>query len=65
MQDSFARWCFNVITFQIKRAQKLALEMGDQKVALAIQSYDLIDNQVQRLDLDLKRFESELRREGT
>ena len=37
-------------------------QMGDEKVALAEQTYELVDAHVQRLDQSLKRFEDELRR---
>jgi inhibitor of growth protein 4 len=50
---------------KIFRAQHNCVQLANQKVALAIQSYDLIDNQVRRLDHDLKRLENELKQEAT
>lgn len=41
----------NVIVFQ---------EYGDDKVQLAIQTYELVDKHIRRLDNDLARFESEI-----
>ena len=49
---------------KIKHAQHTCLQIADQKVALSIQSYDLIDNHVRRLDHDLQRLENELKQEG-
>lgn len=34
--------------------------MGDDKVQLAIQTYELVDKHIRRLDNDLARFESEI-----
>lgn len=45
-------------------AQKLfnkAKEYGDDKVQLAIQTYELVDKHIRRLDSDLARFESEIK----
>ena len=33
---------------------------GDEKMSLAIQAYDMVDNRIRQLDLDLRRFEQEL-----
>ena len=35
-------------------------ELGDDKVQLAIQTYELVDKHIRRLDNDLARFESEI-----
>ncbi|XP_065163889.1 inhibitor of growth protein 5 isoform X2 [Atheta coriaria] len=37
-----------------------AKEYGDDKVQLAIQTYELVDKHIRRLDTDLARFESEI-----
>ncbi|XP_030750189.1 inhibitor of growth protein 5 isoform X1 [Sitophilus oryzae] len=37
-----------------------AKELGDDKVQLAIQTYELVDKHIRRLDNDLARFESEI-----
>jgi len=44
----------------IKTDLKKAMELGDEKVNLAVQTYDLVDRHIRRLDHDLKKFESEL-----
>lgn len=36
-------------------------EYGDDKVSLAIQTYELVDKHIRRLDSDLARFEAELK----
>lgn len=38
----------------------LAKEYGDDKVQLAIQTYELVDKHIRRLDSDLARFEGEI-----
>ncbi|RZB77514.1 ING domain containing protein, partial [Asbolus verrucosus] len=48
---------------QLDRIQSLfnkAKEYGDDKVQLAIQTYELVDKHIRRLDNDLARFESEI-----
>lgn len=39
---------------------KTALEYSDEKVALAIQTYEMVDKHIRRLDTDLRKFEAEL-----
>ncbi|GKV19474.1 hypothetical protein SLEP1_g29733 [Rubroshorea leprosula] len=43
--------------------QKHSIRIADEKVALAVQAYDLVDTHIQQLDQHLKRFDEELRRE--
>ncbi|XP_052207784.1 PHD finger protein ING1 isoform X2 [Diospyros lotus] len=43
--------------------QKHAIRIADEKVALAVQAYDLVDTHIQQLDQYLKKFDEELRRE--
>ncbi|KAH9317705.1 hypothetical protein KI387_019474, partial [Taxus chinensis] len=43
--------------------QKDCCNISDEKVALAVQAYDLVDGQIQRLDKYMKKFDEELRRE--
>lgn len=43
--------------------QKHAIRIADEKVALAVQAYDLVDAHIQQLDQYLKKFDEELRRE--
>ncbi|KAG8369737.1 hypothetical protein BUALT_Bualt14G0044900 [Buddleja alternifolia] len=43
--------------------QKHAIRIADEKVALAVQAYDLVDAHVQQLDQYLKKFDEDLRRE--
>ncbi|KAH9574795.1 hypothetical protein CY35_01G078000 [Sphagnum magellanicum] len=47
---------------EIINAHKACLSIADEKVSLALKTYDLVDNHIQRLDKDLKKFEEELRR---
>jgi len=49
---------------QMEKIQKLfnkAKEYGDDKVQLAIQTYELVDKHIRRLDSDLARFETEIK----
>ncbi|GAB6019761.1 hypothetical protein CHUAL_001311 [Chamberlinius hualienensis] len=51
-------------TEKFEKIQKLfdiAKEYGDDKVQLAIQTYELVDKHIRRLDADLARFEAELK----
>ncbi|GKV19464.1 hypothetical protein SLEP1_g29725 [Rubroshorea leprosula] len=43
--------------------QKHSIRIADEKVALAVQAYDLVDTHIQQLDQYLKRFDEELWRE--
>lgn len=43
--------------------QKHSIRIADEKVALAVQAYDLVDTHIQQLDQYLKNFDEELRRE--
>ncbi|XP_050220341.1 PHD finger protein ING1 isoform X2 [Mercurialis annua] len=43
--------------------QKHSVRIADEKVALAVQAYDLVDAHIQQLDQYLKKFDEELRRE--
>lgn len=48
---------------RLKHIQELfskAKEYGDDKVQLAIQTYELVDKHIRRLDSDLARFEGEI-----
>lgn len=48
---------------RLKNIQELfskAKEYGDDKVQLAIQTYELVDKHIRRLDSDLARFEGEI-----
>ncbi|CAH0557548.1 unnamed protein product [Brassicogethes aeneus] len=48
---------------QLEKIQSLfnkAKEYGDDKVQLAIQTYELVDKHIRRLDNDLARFETEI-----
>ncbi|KAK4482515.1 hypothetical protein RD792_009674 [Penstemon davidsonii] len=42
--------------------QKHAIRIADEKVALAVQAYDLVDTHIQQLDQYLKKFDEDLRR---
>ncbi|QHO53345.1 PHD finger protein [Arachis hypogaea] len=43
--------------------QKHSIRIADEKVALAVQAYDLVDTRIQQLDQYLKKFDEELRLE--
>ncbi|XP_021636017.2 PHD finger protein ING1 isoform X2 [Hevea brasiliensis] len=43
--------------------QKHSIRIADEKVALAVQAYDLVDAHIQQLDQYLKKFDEELSRE--
>ncbi|KAG5077065.1 hypothetical protein JHK82_055760 [Glycine max] len=42
--------------------QKHSIRVADEKVALAVQAYDLVDTNIQQLDQYLKKFDEEIRR---
>ncbi|KAL1548325.1 PHD finger protein ING1-like [Salvia divinorum] len=42
--------------------QKHAIRIANEKVALAVQAYDLVDTHIQQLDQYLKKFDEDLRR---
>ncbi|KAA0049188.1 PHD finger protein ING1 [Cucumis melo var. makuwa] len=43
--------------------QKHSIRIADEKVALAVQAYDLVDTHIQQLDQYLKNFDEKLRHE--
>lgn len=48
----------------VKKIEKLfekSREYGDDKVQLAMQTYEMVDKQIRKLDADLARFEAELK----
>jgi len=49
------------LTAKIQKMFNKAKEYGDDKVQLAIQTYELVDKHIRRLDSDLARFESEIK----
>eukprot|EP00252_Welwitschia_mirabilis_P026338 TRINITY_DN8626_c0_g1_i1.p1 TRINITY_DN8626_c0_g1~~TRINITY_DN8626_c0_g1_i1.p1 ORF type:complete len:231 (-),score=55.07 TRINITY_DN8626_c0_g1_i1:745-1437(-) len=48
---------------EVLAEQKDCSAIADEKVALAVEAYDLVDGHIQRLDKYMKRFDEELRRE--
>eukprot|EP00947_MAST-08B_sp_MAST-8B-sp1_P000308 g308.t1 len=40
----------------IRGKRRLLVDKADEKVAIAVQTYDLVDNHIRRLDSDLKSF---------
>lgn len=44
---------------KIQNVFKAALDLGDQKVTLALQTYETVDQHIRQLDNDLSRFETE------
>ncbi|XP_015931104.1 inhibitor of growth protein 4 [Parasteatoda tepidariorum] len=49
------------ITGKIRKQFKKALDYGDDKVQLAMQTYEMVDKHIRRLDADLARFEADLK----
>jgi len=52
---------------EMEKIQKLfkdAKNYGDEKVGIAIQTYEMVDKHIRRLDGDLAKFEAELREKG-
>ena len=45
---------------KMRRLHSECVTWGDEKMSLAIQAYDTVDNRIRQLDLDLRRFEQEL-----
>jgi hypothetical protein len=45
---------------QMRTLHSECVTWGDEKMSLAIQAYDMVDNRIRQLDLDLRRFEQEL-----
>ncbi|KFM60716.1 Inhibitor of growth protein 4, partial [Stegodyphus mimosarum] len=46
---------------KIRKLFKKALDYGDDKVQLAMQTYEMVDKHIRRLDADLARFEADLK----
>ncbi|XP_067140602.1 inhibitor of growth protein 5 [Centruroides vittatus] len=46
---------------KIQKKFKKAQDYGDDKVQLAMQTYEMVDKHIRRLDADLARFEAELK----
>ena len=49
---------------KIQKMFKKAKEHGDEKVNIAIQTYEMVDKHIRRLDSDLAKFEAEMREQG-
>jgi len=48
---------------KIESAFQKSREYGDDKVQLAVQTYEMVDKHIRRLDSDLTRFEEELKQQ--
>merc|ERR1712127_69975 len=46
---------------KIQQMFKKARELSDEKVNIAVQTYELVDKQIRKLDSDLAKFESEMK----
>jgi hypothetical protein len=44
----------------IRKDYATCLEYADEKVGLAMQTYEMVDKHIRKLDQDLKKFEQEL-----
>jgi len=49
---------------KIQQMFKKAKELSDDKVNIAVQTYELVDKQIRKLDSDLAKFESEMKEQG-
>jgi len=49
---------------KIQKMFRKAKEHGDDKVNIAIQTYEMVDKHIRRLDSDLAKFEAEMREQG-
>ena len=49
---------------KIQKMFRKAKEHGDDKVNIAIQTYEMVDKHIRRLDSDLAKFEAEMRAQG-
>eukprot|EP00011_Vannellida_sp_DIVA3-517-6-12_P006151 CAMPEP_0114625028 /NCGR_PEP_ID=MMETSP0168-20121206/11064_1 /TAXON_ID=95228 ORGANISM="Vannella sp., Strain DIVA3 517/6/12" /NCGR_SAMPLE_ID=MMETSP0168 /ASSEMBLY_ACC=CAM_ASM_000044 /LENGTH=240 /DNA_ID=CAMNT_0001836307 /DNA_START=22 /DNA_END=744 /DNA_ORIENTATION=+ len=49
---------------QVRQLYAKCQEYADEKVSLAMQTYELVDKHIRRLDLDLRKFEHELESQG-
>ena len=49
---------------KIQKMFKEAKTYGDEKVKIAIQTYEMVDKHIRRLDGDLAKFEAEMREKG-
>merc|ERR1719284_1911578 len=49
---------------KIQRMFKKAKELSDEKVNIAVATYEMIDKHIRKLDSDLAKFESEMKDKG-
>merc|ERR1719410_2946290 len=49
---------------KIQRMFKKAREISDDKVNIAVHTYELVDKHIRKLDSDLAKFESEMKEKG-
>jgi len=49
---------------KIQKMFKKSKEMSDDKVQIALQTYELVDKHIRKLDADLANFESEMKEKG-
>ena len=62
-------WGFNITIFDIfhillsilQRMFKKSKEISDDKVNIAVHTYELVDKHIRKLDADLAKFESEMK----
>ena len=50
---------------RIRQYYVTCLELADEKVGLAVQTYEMVDKNIRRLDVDLRKFEQELEQQGS
>lgn len=49
---------------KIQKMFRKAKDHGEEKVNIAIQTYEMVDKHIRRLDSDLAKFEAEMREQG-
>ena len=51
----------SLISIMLQRMFKKAKEISDDKVNIAVNTYELVDKHIRKLDSDLAKFESEMK----
>ena len=51
----------NILLYILQRMFKKSKEISDDKVNIAVHTYELVDKHIRKLDSDLAKFESEMK----
>ena len=54
-------WCKLILFSILQRMFKKSKEISDDKVNIAVHTYELVDKHIRKLDADLAKFESEMK----